>query len=93
MPTSFFREGHFAEMPTVADGRGVGFKNHDNLPTLKILNVVKLILDDQGNHLDNQFGIIQVLQRSPIPKTSNWSGTFFAVSYSKLALVKIRNSK
>ena len=34
----------------------------------------------------NQFGIIQVLQRSPIPQTSNWSGTFFAVSYSKPAL-------
>jgi hypothetical protein len=41
---------------------------------LKILNGIKLILDDQGNHLDsytlyNQFGIIQVLQRSPIPPT------------------------
>ena len=35
----------------------------------------------------NQFGIIQVLQRSPIPQTSNWSGTFFAVPYSKPALV------
>ena len=48
---------------------------------LKILNGEKLILDDQGNHLDsytyNQFGIIQILQKSPIPQTSNWSGTFF----------------
>ena len=34
----------------------------------------------------NQFGIIQVLQRSPISQTSNWSGIFFAVSYSKPAL-------
>ena len=34
----------------------------------------------------NQFAIIQVLQRSPIWQTSNCSGTFFAVSYSKLAL-------
>ena len=25
--------GHFAEMPTVADGRGVGVKNRENLPT------------------------------------------------------------
>ena len=25
--------GHFAEMPTVADGRGVGVKNSENLPT------------------------------------------------------------
>ena len=31
----------------------------------------------------NQFGIIQVLERSPIPQTGNWPGTFFAVSYSK----------
>ena len=28
------------------------------------------------------FGIIQVLQSSPILQTSNWSGTFFAVSYN-----------
>ena len=34
----------------------------------------------------NHFGIIQVLQTPPIPQTSNWSGTFFAVSYSKPAL-------
>ena len=34
----------------------------------------------------NQFEIIQVLQRSPIPQTSNWSGPFFAVSYSKPTL-------
>ena len=58
---------------------------------LKILNSIKLIMDDQGNHLEyikyNQFGIIQVLQRSPIPQTSNWSETYFAVSYSKPALV------
>ena len=43
----------------------------------------------------NQFGIIQVLQRSPIPQTNNWPGTFFAVSYSKPALmwksVKVRS--
>ena len=40
----------------------------ENREPLKILNGIKLILDDQGNHLDsyNQFGIIQVLQRSPI---------------------------
>ena len=35
----------------------------------------------------NQFGIIQLLQSSPIVQTSNWSGTFFAISYSKPALV------
>ena len=29
----------------------------------------------------------QNLQRSPIPQTSNWSGTFFAVAYSKPGLV------
>jgi hypothetical protein len=34
MPTSFFRGGgHFAGMPMVADGRGVGVKNRENLPT------------------------------------------------------------
>ena len=37
----------------------------------------------------NQFGINQVLQRSPIPQISIWSGTFFAVSYSKPALAVI----
>ena len=35
----------------------------------------------------NQFGIIQILQSSPIPQTSIWLGNFFAVSYSKQALV------
>ena len=35
----------------------------------------------------NQFGIIQVLQRSPIPQTGNWLGLFLAVSYSKVDLV------
>ena len=34
----------------------------------------------------NQFGIIQVLQRSPIPPTSNWLGTFFLLLLSKMAL-------
>ena len=36
--------------------------------------------------IQDQFYTLQNLQRSPIPQTSNWSGTFFAVSYSKLAL-------
>ena len=36
----------------------------------------------------DQFGIIQVPQRSPILQTSIWSGTFFAVSYSKQALIR-----
>ena len=34
-----------------------------------------------------QFGIVQNLQMSPIPQTSLLVGTFFAVSYSKTALV------
>ena len=39
--------------------------------------------------IQDQFDTIQNLQRSPIPQTSNWQGTFFfAVSYSKPALVK-----
>ena len=37
--------------------------------------------------IQDQFFIIQNLQRSPNPQTSNWSGTFFAVSYSKPALL------
>ena len=36
--------------------------------------------------IQNQIYTIQNLQRSPIPQTINWSGTFFAVSYSKPAL-------
>ena len=47
-----------------------------NRGPLKILNGKKLILDDQGSYMYNQFGIIQVLPRSPIPQTSNWPGTF-----------------
>ena len=39
--------------------------------------------------IQNQFHTIQNLQRSPIPQTSNWSGTLFAVSYSKPALVVV----
>ena len=42
-----------------------------------ILNGINMILDDPLGLIYNQFGIIQVFQRSPIPQTSNWSGTFF----------------
>ena len=34
----------------------------------------------------DQYYTVQDLQRSPILQISNWSGTFFAVSYSKRAL-------
>ena len=37
--------------------------------------------------IKDQFGIIQNLQTSPIPQSSFLVGTFFAVSYSKTALV------
>ena len=37
----------------------------------------------------DQYYTVQDLQRSPIPQTSR-SGTFFAVSYSKQALVDVR---
>ena len=46
----------------------------------KVRNGTKLILHDRGNNLDsywNQFGILQVLQRSTTPQTSKWSGTIF----------------
>ena len=36
--------------------------------------------------IKDQFGIIQNLQTSPIPQTSFLVGTFFAASYSKMAL-------
>ena len=54
-----------------------------NRRPLKDLNDSKLI------HLiiQDQFYTMQNLQRYPIPQTSNWSGTFFAVSYSKPALL------
>ena len=39
-------------------------------PTYMWLQVIPLIIQDQ-------FYTIQNLQRSPIPQTSNWSGTFF----------------
>ena len=41
--------------------------------------MIRLIIRDQ-------FYSIQSLQRSPILQNNYWSGTFFAVSYSKLAL-------
>ena len=37
--------------------------------------------------IKDQFGTIQNIQRVLIFQTSNWSGTIFAVSYSKPALV------
>ena len=36
--------------------------------------------------IQDQFGIIQNLQTSPISQTSSLVGTFFDVSYSKMAL-------
>ena len=51
-----------------------------NRGPLKILNGIILIQDDQGitwTHVYNQSEIIQVLQRSLIPQTSNWLGTIF----------------
>ena len=38
--------------------------------------------------IHDQFYTVQNFQRSPISQTSNWSRTFFAVSYSKPVLVK-----
>ena len=39
--------------------------------------------------ISDQFGIIQNLQTSPIPKTSFLVGTSFAASHSKTALVLV----
>ena len=38
--------------------------------------------------IQDQFYTIQNHHRSPIPQTSIWPGSFFAVPYSKLALVR-----
>ena len=43
-------------------------------------------MSDPHNHKD-QFRIVQNLQMSPIPQTSFLVGAFFAVSYSKTALI------
>ena len=57
---------------------------------MMILNGMKLILDDQGNHLDsNTIGLESFRSfRGPLfhKPVLNWSGTFFAVSYSEPAL-------
>ena len=58
-----------------------------NRRTLKELNDSKLIANESSiSIIQYHFYAIQKLQRSPIPQTSNRSGTFFAVSYSKPAL-------
>ena len=48
---------------------------------LMLLNNTKLILNDQRNHLvyliQNKFGIIQNLQKSPVSQTRSWRSTFF----------------
>ena len=49
------------------------------------VQVIPLIIQDQ-------FYTIQNLQWSPIPQTSNWSGTFFVDSYSKPAQLNSRFS-
>ena len=41
--------------------------------------------------IEDQSKILQVVQRSPTPQTSKWSGTIFASSYSKPALVHCKN--
>ena len=55
------------------------------------ISLYKINLEWSGESLGliyNQFGIIRVLQKSPILQTINWSWTFFVVSYSKPALTK-----
>ena len=57
---------------------------------LKILNGIKLILDDQGNHLDSYAISLESFRsfRGPLfRKPVTGQELFFAVSYSKPALV------
>ena len=52
-----------------------------NMGRLKVSNDIKLILDEYCRSprlVKNQFWISQILQRSHIPQTSNWSVTFLA---------------
>jgi len=61
-----------------------------NRGPLKILNGIKLILDDQGNHLDSYTISLESFRpfRGPIfRKPVTGQELFFAVSYSKPALV------
>ena len=63
---------------------------------MKILNDIKLILDDQGNHLDSYTISLESFRsfRGPLfCKPVNWSGFFFAASYSKPALGMQQNIK
>ena len=56
---------------------------------MKDLNDSKLIVYESKWFpliIHDQFYTIQNLQRSPIPQTSYWSGTVFAVADSKPAL-------
>ena len=59
-----------------------------NRGRLTVLNDTKLVLNGMSDPLiiQDQFGIIQNLQASPIPQTRFLLWTFFAVSYSKTAL-------
>ena len=61
-----------------------------NRGPLKILNGIKLILDDQGNHLDSYTISLESFRsfRGPLfRKPVTGQELFFAVSYSKPALV------
>ena len=60
-----------------------------NIGHLKVLNDNKLILNDSGVHscsIWDQFGIIQNLQMSPIPKTSQDQFLGLDFSYNKTTL-------
>ena len=62
-----------------------------NRGQLKVLNDTKLILKGYLwgplKLIQDQFGIIQNLQSSPIPQTIFLVGIFFATSHSKMALI------
>ena len=65
-----------------------------NRGPLKILNGIKLILDDQGNHLDSYAINLESFRsfRGPLfRKPVTGQELFFAVSYSKPALARNKN--
>ena len=60
-----------------------------NRDPLKILNGIKLILDDQGNHLDSYTISLESFRSFRVPLFRKpGQELFFAVSYSKPALTK-----
>ena len=60
---------------------------------MKALNDTKLVLSEHFNHLGSICYQIRSSQVPIFPKAVSWLGLFFAVYYSKPALVPLRRIK